>query len=112
MRSPVPPPRPEGQGVWEKEYVGERAAGVAVFSGMIQVSVRAKKWRVLEGGVSQNGQFSWQFQSPPLTWRSVLVEIVGVRVRVRVREFYCQPNVCTDIQRAEIAFPSHPNHGA
>ena len=31
MRMPVPPPRPEGLGVWEKENADERAEGVAVF---------------------------------------------------------------------------------
>ena len=30
MSKPVPPPRPDGRGVWEKEKVDERAAGVVV----------------------------------------------------------------------------------
>ena len=44
-RRPVPPPLPEGLGVWEKEYAVERAAGVDVLDGVIQVSVRARKSR-------------------------------------------------------------------
>ena len=45
VRRPVPPPRREGLGVCEKEKAEERAADVAVSSGVIQVSVSAKKWR-------------------------------------------------------------------
>lgn len=45
IRRPVPPPRPEGRGVCEKEKEDESAAGVAVLSGVIQVSVRARNWR-------------------------------------------------------------------
>uniref|UniRef100_A0A0E9W6X6 Uncharacterized protein n=1 Tax=Anguilla anguilla TaxID=7936 RepID=A0A0E9W6X6_ANGAN len=45
IRRPVPPPRPDGRGVWENEKKEERAAGVAVFSGVIHVSVRARKSR-------------------------------------------------------------------
>lgn len=45
INKPVPPPRPDGRGVWENEKEEERAAGVAVLSGVIQVSVRARKWR-------------------------------------------------------------------
>ena len=41
MRTPVPPPRPTEQGVCEKAESAESAASVAVFSGRIQVSVRA-----------------------------------------------------------------------
>ena len=33
MSKPVPPPRPDGREVCEKEKEDERAAGVAVFSG-------------------------------------------------------------------------------
>lgn len=39
---PVPPPRPVRRGVWENVKLVESAAGVAVFSGVIQVSVRAR----------------------------------------------------------------------
>ena len=46
MRSPVPP-LPDGLGVCEKEKAVERAAGVAEFSGVILVSVRAREWRVM-----------------------------------------------------------------
>ena len=41
MRTPVPPPHPTGRGVCEKVESTESAASVAVFSGRIQVSVRA-----------------------------------------------------------------------
>ena len=39
ISKPVPPPRPDGREVCEKEKEDERAAGVVVFSGVIQVSV-------------------------------------------------------------------------
>ena len=42
MSKPVPPPRPDGREVCEKEKEDERTAGVAVFSGVIQVSVSAR----------------------------------------------------------------------
>ncbi len=42
MSRPVPPPRPTWRGVWEKEKLLERAAGVAESSGRIQVSVKPK----------------------------------------------------------------------
>ena len=37
----VPPPWPDGREVCEKEKEDEKAAGVAVFSGVIQVSMSA-----------------------------------------------------------------------
>ena len=42
ISKPVPPPRPDGREVCEKEKEDERAAGVAVFSGVIHVLVSAK----------------------------------------------------------------------
>ena len=42
ISKPVPPPRPDGQEVCEKGKEDERAAGVAVFSGVIQVWVSAR----------------------------------------------------------------------
>src|SRR4029434_6134641 len=42
VSSPVPPPRPDGREVWENALLVESAAGVALFSGLIHVSVRAK----------------------------------------------------------------------
>ena len=42
MSKPVPPPRPDGREVCEKEKEDERAAGVVVFSGVIQVSVSTR----------------------------------------------------------------------
>ena len=68
-----PPVRPEGRGVWVNLCAAERAAGVAVFSGGIQVSVNARKSRdfsmaraeILSGWPSFTAE--WQFQRPPLT---------------------------------------------
>ena len=42
ISKPVPPPRPDGREVCEKEKKDERAAGVVVFSVVIQVSVSAR----------------------------------------------------------------------
>ncbi len=42
MSKPVTPPRPTWRGVWEKEKLLEKAAGVAESSGWIQVSVKSK----------------------------------------------------------------------
>ena len=41
---PVPPPLPVKRGEWENEKLLESAAGVAVSSGLIQVSVRAMRF--------------------------------------------------------------------
>ncbi len=45
MSRSVPPPLAVKRGVWEKEKLLERAAGVALSSGLIQVSVRAMRLR-------------------------------------------------------------------
>ena len=70
MRRPVPP-RPLFLGDCENEQAVERAAGVAVFSGVIQVLVRARKWIVcreaLAEMVSAFLTSDWQFHSPPST---------------------------------------------
>ena len=75
MRIPVTPPRPDGLWVCENEKVVERAVGVAAFSGVIQVSVRARKWRVMSDVQAEmESAFltaDWQFQSPPITSWSV-----------------------------------------
>ena len=42
ISKPVPPPRPDVREVWENVWLTESAAGVALFSGLIQVSVRAR----------------------------------------------------------------------
>ncbi len=42
MSRSVPPTRPTWRGVWEKDKLLERAAGVAESSGRIQVSVKPK----------------------------------------------------------------------
>ncbi len=44
MSRPVPPPLPVNGGGWEKEKLLESAAGVALSSGLIQVSVRAMRF--------------------------------------------------------------------
>ncbi len=41
---PVPPPFPVRWGVWENEKLLESAAGVAVSSGLIHVSLRAMRF--------------------------------------------------------------------
>ena len=46
MRSPVLPPQPVCPRECENEWALESAAGVAVFTGVIQVSIRARKLRV------------------------------------------------------------------
>ena len=42
IRKPVPPPWPDGREVCEKEKEDERAAGVGVLSGVIQVLVSVR----------------------------------------------------------------------
>ena len=44
IRMPVPPPRPAERGVCVNSAFKDRAAGVVVLSGWIQVSVRARTW--------------------------------------------------------------------
>ena len=65
---PVPPPRPVERGEWENEWLTERAAGVAVFSGRIHVSVSARAsreaWDANAGMKSALFTADWQFQSP------------------------------------------------
>ncbi len=64
----MPPPLPIVRGVWEKVKLVERAAGVAVSSGLIQVSVRAMRlrpeWVAIEGIKSALFTADWQFQRP------------------------------------------------
>ncbi len=64
----MPPPLPIVRGVWEKVKLVERAAGVAVSSGFIQVSVRAMRlrpeWVAIEGIKSALFTADWQFQRP------------------------------------------------
>ena len=73
VSSPVPPPIPVERGVWVNLWETARAAGVAVLSGVIQVSVRARKLRDLrEAWAEINSAISflvaaWQFQRPPST---------------------------------------------
>ena len=45
MSMPVPPPCPDVREMWENAWLVESAAGVALFSGLIQVSVRARMSR-------------------------------------------------------------------
>ncbi len=44
MSRPVHPPLPVKRGVWEKDKLLESAEGVALSSGLIQVSVRAMRF--------------------------------------------------------------------
>ncbi len=75
MSKPVPPPRPTWRGVWEKEKLLERAAGVAESSGRIQVSVKPKmlrvdckeKWSLLTA--------DWQFQRAIEKERGVVEDV-------------------------------------
>ena len=50
MRSPVPPSRSDGLVFCENEYAVDRPAGAAEFSRVIQVSVKARKGRVMRDG--------------------------------------------------------------
>ncbi|CAB1436498.1 unnamed protein product [Pleuronectes platessa] len=69
MSKPVPPP--VGPGVWMKEKAVERAAGVDVLSGVIQVSVRARKSSdccVAKPEMKSALRVAdWQFHRPPVT---------------------------------------------
>ena len=71
MSKPVPPPLPVGLSVWVKEKAEERAAGVAVLSGVIQVSVRARKSSdccVTKPEMKSALRVAdWQFHRPPVT---------------------------------------------
>ena len=70
---PVPPPvRSVGRGVCVNVCAAERAAGVAVLLGVIQVSVSARKlrefkvaWPTMNSGILFFAA-EWQFQRPPL----------------------------------------------
>lgn len=68
---PVPPPLPVCLGECEKEKAEDRAAGVVEFSGVIQVSVKARKCRLwCDAKAEMKSAFwtaDWQFQSPPTT---------------------------------------------
>ena len=81
MSKPVPPPLPVGLGVWVKEKAEERAAGVDVLSGVIQVSVRARKSSDCCDAKPEMRSVlrvaDWQFYRPPVTRCWVCVERVG-----------------------------------
>ena len=61
--------------VCNKNLGVEGPAGVAVSSGVILVSVRARKWRVMRDVLAEmESAFitsDWQFQSPPITSMSL-----------------------------------------
>ncbi len=68
MSKPVTPPRPTWRGVWEKEKLLEKAAGVAESSGRIQVSVKPK---MLSVDCKEKAEMTsalltadWQFHKP------------------------------------------------
>ncbi len=93
MSRPVPPPRPTWRGVWEKEKLLERAAGVAESSGRIQVSVKPKMLRVdcKEKAEMKSALLSadWQFQRAIEKERGVVEDVeMGCRLawlRCRLR---------------------------
>ncbi len=94
MSRPVPPPRPTWRGVWEKEKLLERAAGVAESSGRIQVSVKPKMLRVdcKEKAEMKSALLTadWQFQRAIEKERGVVGDVemgrrlAGLRCRLRV----------------------------
>ncbi len=94
MSRPVPPPRPTWRGVWEKEKLLERAAGVAESSGRIQVSVKPKMLRVdcKEKAEMKSALLTadWQFQRAIEKERGVVDDVemgrrlAGLLCRLRV----------------------------
>jgi len=94
MSRPVPPPRPTWRGVWEKEKLLERPAGVAESSGRIQVSVKPKMLRVdcKEKAEMKSALLTadWQFQRAIEKERGVVEDVemgcmlAGLRCRLRV----------------------------
>ncbi len=91
MSRPVPPPRPTWRGVWEKEKLLERAAGVAESSGRIQVSVKPKMLSVdcKEKAEMKSALLTadWQFQKPTEKERGAVEDVeIGSRLaRMRCR---------------------------
>ncbi len=94
MSRPVPPPRPTWRGVWEKDKLLERAAGVAESSGRIQVSVKPKMLRVdcKEKAEMKSALLTadWQFQRAIEKERGVVEDVemgcrlAGLLCRLRV----------------------------
>ncbi len=94
MSRPVPPPWPTWRGVWEKEKLLERAAGVAESSGRIQVSVKPKMLRVdcKEKAEMKSALLTadWQFQRAIEKERGVVEDVemgrrlAGLLCRLRV----------------------------
>ncbi len=85
MSRPVPPPRPTWCGVWEKEKLLERAAGVAESSGRIQVSVKPKMLSVdcKEKAEMKSALLTadWQFQRAMEKERGVVEDVeIGRRL--------------------------------
>ncbi len=64
MSRPVPPPLTVKRGVWEKEKLLESAAGVALSSGLIQVSLRAMRFSL---EMTSNGSNEISFVDSRLT---------------------------------------------
>ncbi len=85
MSRPVPPPRPTWRGVWEKENLLERAAGVAESSGRIQVSFKPK---MLSVDFKEKAEMKfalltadWQFQRATEKERGVVEDVeIGRRL--------------------------------
>ncbi len=94
MSRPVPPPRPTWRGVWEKENLLERAAGVAESSGRIQGSFKTKMLSV-DFKKKAEMKFAlltadWQFQRATEKERGVVEDVeigrrlAGLPYRLRV----------------------------
>ncbi len=94
MSRPVPPPRPTWRGVWEKEKLLERAAGVAESSGRIQVSGKPKMLSVdcIDKAEMRSALLTadWQFHKPTEKEGGAVEEeemgrkLAGLRCRLRV----------------------------
>ncbi len=94
MSRTVPPPRPTWRGVWEKDKLLERAAGVAESSGRIQVSVKHKMLSVdcKEKAEMKSALLTadWQFQRAMEKERGVVEDVeigrrlAGLRCRLCV----------------------------
>ncbi len=94
MSRQVPPPRPTWRGVWEKEKLLERVAGVAESSGRIQVSVKPKMLSVdcKDKAEMKSALLTadWQFQRALEKERGVVEDVEigrmlsGLHCRLRV----------------------------
>ncbi len=98
MSRPVTPPRPTWRGVWEKEKLLERAAGVAESSKRIQVSVKPKMLSVdCKEKVEMKSALltaDWQFQRAMEKERGVVED---VEIGRRLAGLHCR--LCVMLER-------------